>query len=110
MEANTAYPASKAAVHRFSEVLAVELAPSNVFVFSISPGLVKTEMTSWMSGRHAVDAAGVRAARSCARSRRASSTRSQAATSTPSTIRRRSCGRGSTRFSRDDLNAIRLRR
>lgn len=45
LTANTAYPASKAAVHRFSEVLAVELAPSNVFVFSISPGLVKTEMT-----------------------------------------------------------------
>ena len=49
LTANTAYPASKAAVHRFSEVLAVELAPSNVFVFSISPGLVKTEMTSGMS-------------------------------------------------------------
>jgi NAD(P)-dependent dehydrogenase (short-subunit alcohol dehydrogenase family) len=46
MNANTAYPPSKAAVHRFSEVLAVELAPSNVFVFSISPGLVKTEMTT----------------------------------------------------------------
>jgi NAD(P)-dependent dehydrogenase (short-subunit alcohol dehydrogenase family) len=45
---NSAYPASKAAVHRFSEVLATELAPSNVFVFSISPGLVKTEMTSWI--------------------------------------------------------------
>ena len=49
MNANTAYPPSKAAVHRFSEVLAVELAPSNVFVFSISPGLVKTEMTSSIS-------------------------------------------------------------
>jgi len=49
LTANTAYPASKAAVHRFSEVLAVELAPSNVFVFSISPGLVKTEMTSGMA-------------------------------------------------------------
>ena len=43
---DTAYGASKAAVHRFSELLAAELAPSNVFVFSISPGLVKTEMTS----------------------------------------------------------------
>jgi len=49
MTANTAYPPSKAAVHRFSEVLAVELAPSNVFVFSISPGLVKTEMTTSIS-------------------------------------------------------------
>ena len=42
---STAYPASKAAVHRFSEVLAVDLAPQNVFVFSISPGLVRTAMT-----------------------------------------------------------------
>lgn len=42
---NTAYPSSKAAVHRFSEVLAAELAPQNVFVFSISPGLVQTAMT-----------------------------------------------------------------
>ena len=49
LTANTAYPASKAAVHRFSEILATELAPSKVFVFSISPGLVKTEMTSDMS-------------------------------------------------------------
>jgi 3-oxoacyl-[acyl-carrier protein] reductase len=42
---NTAYPASKAAVHRFSEVLAQHLSPQNVFVFSISPGLVRTAMT-----------------------------------------------------------------
>ena len=42
----TAYGASKAAVHRFSELLAARLAPQNVFVFSISPGLVRTEMTS----------------------------------------------------------------
>jgi NAD(P)-dependent dehydrogenase (short-subunit alcohol dehydrogenase family) len=42
---STAYPASKAAVHRFSEVLAASLTPQNVFVFSISPGLVKTAMT-----------------------------------------------------------------
>jgi NAD(P)-dependent dehydrogenase (short-subunit alcohol dehydrogenase family) len=41
----TAYGASKAAVHRFSEVLAATLAPRGVFVFPISPGLVKTEMT-----------------------------------------------------------------
>jgi 3-oxoacyl-[acyl-carrier protein] reductase len=41
----TAYAASKAAVHRFSELLAAQLAPENVFVFSISPGLVKTAMT-----------------------------------------------------------------
>ncbi|MBV8065399.1 MAG: SDR family oxidoreductase [Actinobacteria bacterium] len=43
---STAYPASKAAVHRFSEVLAADLAPKKVFVFSISPGLVRTAMTS----------------------------------------------------------------
>ena len=41
----TAYPASKAAVHRFSEVLAASLSAQNVFVFSISPGLVRTAMT-----------------------------------------------------------------
>ena len=46
---STAYPSSKAAVNRFSEVLAAALAPQNVFVFSISPGLVKTEMTSDLS-------------------------------------------------------------
>jgi NAD(P)-dependent dehydrogenase (short-subunit alcohol dehydrogenase family) len=33
-------------VHRFSELLAADLTPKNVFVFSISPGLVKTEMTN----------------------------------------------------------------
>ena len=42
---NTAYGASKAALHRFSELLAGQLAPQNVFVFSISPGLVRTAMT-----------------------------------------------------------------
>jgi len=42
----TAYAASKAAVHRFSEVLAATLAPQGVFVFSISPGLVRTAMTA----------------------------------------------------------------
>jgi 3-oxoacyl-[acyl-carrier protein] reductase len=41
----TAYSASKAALHRFSEALAATLAPQGVFVFSISPGLVKTQMT-----------------------------------------------------------------
>jgi 3-oxoacyl-[acyl-carrier protein] reductase len=41
----TAYGPSKAAVHRFSEVLAEQLSPRGVFVFSISPGLVKTSMT-----------------------------------------------------------------
>src|SRR5262249_10170174 len=42
---STAYGPSKAALHRFSEVLAGQLAPHGVFVFSISPGLVRTAMT-----------------------------------------------------------------
>jgi 3-oxoacyl-[acyl-carrier protein] reductase len=42
---DTAYAASKAALHRFSEQLAAELAPHGIPVFSISPGLVRTEMT-----------------------------------------------------------------
>jgi 3-oxoacyl-[acyl-carrier protein] reductase len=42
----TAYGATKAAVHRFSELLAASLRDKNVFVFSISPGLVQTEMTA----------------------------------------------------------------
>ena len=42
---STAYGPSKAALHRFSELLAAQLAPRNVFVFSISPGLVRTAMT-----------------------------------------------------------------
>jgi NAD(P)-dependent dehydrogenase (short-subunit alcohol dehydrogenase family) len=43
---STAYGPSKAAVHRFSEILAADLAPQHVYVFSISPGLVRTEMTN----------------------------------------------------------------
>jgi NAD(P)-dependent dehydrogenase (short-subunit alcohol dehydrogenase family) len=42
---STAYSASKAAVHRFSETLALQLAPRGIPVFSISPGLVRTQMT-----------------------------------------------------------------
>jgi 3-oxoacyl-[acyl-carrier protein] reductase len=41
---STAYGASKAAVHRFSETLANQLAPHGIPVFSISPGLVRTDM------------------------------------------------------------------
>ena len=41
---STAYSASKAAVHRFSETLAAQL-EGRVPVFSISPGLVRTRMT-----------------------------------------------------------------
>ena len=42
----TSYAASKAGLHRFTEVLANELASTGVFAFSISPGLVRTEMTA----------------------------------------------------------------
>jgi NAD(P)-dependent dehydrogenase (short-subunit alcohol dehydrogenase family) len=41
-----AYGASKAAVGRFGEVLAKQVAPHGVKVFVISPGLVKTDMTA----------------------------------------------------------------
>jgi 3-oxoacyl-[acyl-carrier protein] reductase len=41
---STAYSASKAAVHRFSETLANQL-EGRIPVFSISPGLVRTSMT-----------------------------------------------------------------
>ena len=46
---STAYSASKAAVHRFSETLAKQLEPHGIPVFSISPGLVRTEMTGRFS-------------------------------------------------------------
>jgi 3-oxoacyl-[acyl-carrier protein] reductase len=42
---STAYGASKAALHRFGELLAGQLAPLGIPVFSISPGLVRTAMT-----------------------------------------------------------------
>jgi 3-oxoacyl-[acyl-carrier protein] reductase len=41
---STAYAASKAAVHRFSETLATQLEPHGIPVFSISPGLVRTAL------------------------------------------------------------------
>jgi NAD(P)-dependent dehydrogenase (short-subunit alcohol dehydrogenase family) len=43
---NSAYMSSKAALIRFSEALAGEAAAGGVRVFAISPGLVKTEMTT----------------------------------------------------------------
>jgi 3-oxoacyl-[acyl-carrier protein] reductase len=42
---STAYAASKAAVHRFSETLANQLREHGIPVFPISPGLVRTAMT-----------------------------------------------------------------
>jgi 3-oxoacyl-[acyl-carrier protein] reductase len=43
---NSAYSASKAAVWRFGEILAHQLA-GRIPVFVISPGLVRTRMTTW---------------------------------------------------------------
>ena len=43
---SSAYMASKAALVRFTEALAVEAAGTGVSVFVISPGMVKTEMTA----------------------------------------------------------------
>lgn len=42
---STAYAASKAALGRFGETLAKQLEPHGIPVFTISPGLVRTEMT-----------------------------------------------------------------
>jgi NAD(P)-dependent dehydrogenase (short-subunit alcohol dehydrogenase family) len=42
---STAYSASKAALYRFGETLANQVADTPVRVFTISPGLVRTEMT-----------------------------------------------------------------
>ena len=42
---SSAYSASKAALYRFGETLAKQLAPHGIVVFTISPGLVRTEMT-----------------------------------------------------------------
>ncbi|HEX7254793.1 MAG TPA: SDR family oxidoreductase [Gaiellaceae bacterium] len=41
----TAYGASKAALYRFGEGLALQLEPYGIAVFTMSPGLVQTEMT-----------------------------------------------------------------
>ncbi len=45
----TAYGPSKAALYRFGEMLASQLAGTGVYVFTISPGLVKTDMTARFS-------------------------------------------------------------
>ena len=47
---DTSYPPSKAAVNRFTERLAVELAGQGVFAFAVAPGIVRTEMTESLSG------------------------------------------------------------
>jgi 3-oxoacyl-[acyl-carrier protein] reductase len=45
-QATTAYGGSKAALYRMSEGLALQLEPYGIPVFTISPGLVKTDMTA----------------------------------------------------------------
>ena len=47
---DTSYPPSKAAVNRFTERLAVELAEHGVCAFAVAPGIVRTEMTRSLSG------------------------------------------------------------
>ena len=42
---STAYGPSKAALHRFGEVLAAQLEQHGIAVFTISPGLVRTSLT-----------------------------------------------------------------
>lgn len=42
-----AYGPSKAALYRFGELLAAQVAELGVAVFTISPGLVRTDMTAW---------------------------------------------------------------
>jgi NAD(P)-dependent dehydrogenase (short-subunit alcohol dehydrogenase family) len=44
-----AYGPSKAALYRFGELLAGQLKDRGVYVFTISPGLVRTAMTGWLS-------------------------------------------------------------
>lgn len=43
---DTSYPPSKAALNRFTERLAVELAEYGVFAFAVAPGIVRSEMTA----------------------------------------------------------------
>jgi 3-oxoacyl-[acyl-carrier protein] reductase len=45
-ESSSSYASSKAALYRLSELLAEQLRPHGVFVFSIDPGLVRTAMTA----------------------------------------------------------------
>jgi 3-oxoacyl-[acyl-carrier protein] reductase len=43
----SSYGPSKAALHRFTEELAGEVRERGVYVFCISPGVIRTEMTAW---------------------------------------------------------------
>ena len=43
------YSASKGAINSFTRALGKELGPSNIRVNAISPGVIETEMNSWLS-------------------------------------------------------------
>ena len=43
-----AYSASKGGINMFTKALAKEMAPSNIRVNAISPGVINTEMNSWL--------------------------------------------------------------
>lgn len=45
----TIYSATKGAVNLFTKALAKELAPSNIRVNAIAPGVIDTEMNNWLS-------------------------------------------------------------
>jgi NAD(P)-dependent dehydrogenase (short-subunit alcohol dehydrogenase family) len=47
----TAYASSKAGVLRFTDSLAAEVAPHNIHVFALGPGLVRTTMTEYLLAR-----------------------------------------------------------
>jgi len=43
------YSASKGGINSFTKALAKELAPSNITVNAIAPGVIKTEMNQWLT-------------------------------------------------------------
>jgi len=96
---STAYPPSKAAVCRYGEMLANELA-GRVPVFFFSPGLVQTELTAGSFPDDAPWTPPELAPELVRGSRPAATTRWLAATSTPSTTTSTSCLTGSMRYAR----------